>query len=126
MCMIDGCDEYAEVSSQKIVVARKQHTCCECGRKISPGERYRYAFQIYERSPYQYHTCEHCQVAQSWLTRECGGYLIHGTWEDIAEHAREYPALRFPLGRLLVGARRKWVGMSVPAVPTATVHDYVR
>lgn len=126
MCMWDGYDDYPSVHRGKDVVARKEHRCCECGRKIGIGECYHYAFQIYDGDPYQFHTCAHCLVAQAWLKRECGGFLIEGTWEDIAKHISEYPSLLFPLGRLMVGYRKKWLGMPIPAVPSASAEEYVK
>ena len=131
MCMYDGYGDSPTVSSHRQHRARKAHKCVECGRDIVVGEMYHYDFQIYEGWPFTSHTCKHCRVAQSWLIRECGGYMIKGTWEDIAEHIREYPSLRFPLGRLVLGARRKWKAandalVAVPLVPTVSVAEYVR
>jgi len=127
MCMYDGCENEAKFYRHSVHVARKDHKCVECGRVILRGEQYHYDFQVYDTWPSSsYHTCLHCRVAQQWLIRECGGYLIEGTWEDIREHIQEYPALRFPLGRLVVGARHKWAGMPVPPVPVASAEDYVR
>lgn len=130
MCMWYGGDG-PTVSSHKEVTARKSHRCGECGRDIAVGERYHYGFQVYDGSAYSAHTCSHCRVAQQWLIRECGGYLIHGTWEDIQEHMTEYPTLRLPLGRLVVQANRKWKHkrtgalVPVPLVPSATAEHYV-
>ncbi len=107
MCMWDGGDG-PEVARHRTVRARKPHQCTECGRTIEVGEQYQYDFQVYDGSPGTWHTCQHCRVAQQWLIRECGGYLIEGTWEDIQEHITEYPKLKRPLGRLLASRDKKW------------------
>ena len=129
MCMWEGGD-LPEIYRSSIRRAAKAHKCVECGRIIAVGETYRYDFQVYEGDAYSFRTCAHCQVAQAWLRRECGGYLIEGTWEDIAEHITEYPELRFPLGRLIVQSRKKWQGrdggiVAIPPIPSATIESAV-
>ena len=129
MCMWDDSGDGPQFGRSVMRRAAKGHRCAECGRDIEPGEHYHYAFQVYEGDAYSWHTCSHCCVAQEWLMRECGGYVIGAVWEDISEHVREYPVLRFPLGRLLVGRRHKWMRLGVllpvPTVPSASVEQYV-
>ena len=129
MCMWDGGDG-PQVADHRVVRARKSHRCAECGRVIEVGETYHYDFQVYDGCPGTWHTCQHCRVAQQRLIRECGGYLIEGTWEDVEEHTREYPKTMMPLGRLIVGKNRKWRArdgglVPIPAVPAITVNEYV-
>ena len=45
---------------QKVRKARKTHTCCECGRDITPGELYTYERGIWEDGPESYKTCNDC------------------------------------------------------------------
>ena len=130
MCMYDEDEDSPQVHRNAVRRAAKPHKCCECGRRIAVGEIYRYDFQVYDGFAGSWHTCAHCRVAQEWLVRECGGYLIEGTWEDIAEHVREYAALRFPLGRLMVRRRANWLDreghlVPVPPVPKVSVEHYV-
>ena len=128
MCMWDGADD-PQFWKAAVRRASKRHRCVECGRDIESREHYHYVFQVYEGDAYSFHTCSHCCIAQQWLIRECGGYLIEAVWEDISEHVREYPVLRFPLGHLLVGRRHKWMRLGVllpvPTVPSASVEQYV-
>lgn len=129
MCMWDVGDG-PQVYRHRVVKARKPHTCVECGRQIEIGERYHYDFQVYDGDPFCAHTCEHCRVAEKWLIRECGGYLIHAVWEDIRDHIVEYPRLRFPLGRLMVRMNKKWRDANgslfpLPAVPDIRTGEYV-
>lgn len=106
MCMVDYGDP-CSVYSARDVTARKEHRCAECGRCISVGERYRYAFGVQDY-PFWAHTCAHCIVAQKWLVLNCGGFLHEGVIEDISEHVIEYPDLAFGLSRLKKGMQRQW------------------
>lgn len=132
MCMWDEYDGGVSCSSSRYVkAARKEHLCTECGRVIAIGEAYRYNFGVYEGDAYSVHTCRHCQVAEQWLVRECGGYLFESVWEDIGEHIHEYPLLKRSLGRMDKNRRKKWrlpdgSLMPVPRVPKISVHEYVQ
>jgi len=130
MCMIDGCDEYYDSWSVKSVKARKPHVCKECGREIAIGETYtRESYLIRGDGWGSVPHCSHCDVACQWLRAECGGWLTHGVYEDIAEHAYEYdrhPA-RYALYRLKAGMRRKWKRfdgaglLPIPRMPALSV-----
>jgi len=57
--------DFPEFYFAKMVIAKKTHWCCECGRKISTGERYENArgkwyggFQVFK-------TCANCLSIQS-------------------------------------------------------------
>lgn len=56
--MNDG--ECAEFASEKIVTARKTHLCCECRKKIQPGEKYEYVSGVWEGRFEHYKTCLDC------------------------------------------------------------------
>ena len=47
MCYI-GDAEQPKFFSQQTKIARKQHSCCECGSSIEPGERYEYVSGLWE------------------------------------------------------------------------------
>ncbi len=135
MCMADGCDP-ASVYRERVVLARKQHCCCECRRTIEPGEKYQYAFGIWDGGPPStFHTCGHCMIAQRWLIEECGGWMFGGVEEDIADHiigaGSVFDATHgYGSGpsRLVVSMRRKWRRfseeglMSFPKVPAVSAH----
>lgn len=131
MCLWDeaSADCTPSVSRLADVKARKAYICVECNRQINVGERCQYVFQIYDGDPYSCYTCEHCQTAQAWLRRECGGYVIDCIWEDIREHIKEHPGLKFPLGRLIVQKNKQWTKngqlMSIPPVPEASIADFL-
>ena len=107
MCAINDADP-PTVSSNKWVRARIPHKCAECGRPISVGERYNYAFMVYEGIAYSFRTCEHCITATGWLKKVCGGWLHEGLAEEIAEHAEEYPECAPGLLRMLAAMRQQW------------------
>jgi hypothetical protein len=122
MCMIDDADYRLEFYNAKMVAARKQHRCCECGRDIQRGEIYHSASGKGDGRVERYRTCGHCRVAGEWLEKECGGHLIGGIEEDIHEHLQE-GAYGFGLARLAAGMRRKWARfdgkglMAIPVLP---------
>jgi len=63
-CLIDA-DQYphtdiAEVSSERVVVARKSHECCECGDTIRPGDRYEVASGRWDGEWSRFSTCLGC------------------------------------------------------------------
>jgi len=116
MCMIDDCDP-CDVYSAKVVKARKPHKCSECGRQISPGESYHYAFMVQEGHGDSFHTCQHCFVGAQWLITNCGGFVHYSVLEEIREHASEYPYLSDGLAALADGMTSQWKNMPVPAMP---------
>ena len=58
MCSCDY--EPWEWSSIVMPKARKEHTCCECGEPIKPGEVYEYATGSYDGQIDHYKTCVPC------------------------------------------------------------------
>ena len=110
MCAIDDGERYLIWKTGERRAA-KPHKCGECYREIAKGERYLYSAGLYDGRWTSNHICAHCEVACEWLRVNCGGYLDHGVYEDFHEHAAEYPALAWPILRVCVGMRRKWVGM---------------
>src|SRR4030066_192878 len=104
MCMVDSYDGPGEGSfmDQRIISARKEHSCYECRRKISPGETYQRTTAMWHRGEGidTYKVCRHCVQAEKWLARECGGWLYGGVLEDLEEHWREEETTRsWRLGR---------------------------
>lgn len=114
MCMFDPGDDSPSVYRETMVTARKQHRCGECGRDISPGERYQYVFGVWDNQSGSYRTCAHCRIAQRWLQSNCDGWLFGCVLEDIQEHALGMGVFNHRDGygsepaRLVVGMRRKW------------------
>lgn len=109
MCMIEGCDERAHVWEESQQKARKEHKCGECRRVIAVGETYWRVWAISSDGPFTGKWCEHCNVAKEWLWKECGGSLLSGVREDIAEHLDEYRGQKLRRLKVLdIGMRRQW------------------
>lgn len=104
------------VHSAKTVTARKEHRCEECSRTIRVGERYLYAFGVWDGYPSSTYTCSHCHEIQRWVSTNLpcfcwySGTMISDAREAIQEayfRARdEVQGLAFGFGRLLVKAKR--------------------
>lgn len=85
MCMIDDAVMPA-FSHSSVNAARAPYTCCECGRRISKGERYERCYGKWEDRFDTFRTCSHCLLAREWLERECNGFCYAGVLEDLEPH----------------------------------------
>lgn len=133
MCNTDY--DQPDLYRERVGVARKAHSCTECGRRIGAGESYRRVFGVWHGDAYLYKVCQHCNIALIWLLAECRGFLFHGIQEDILDHAREAPAPQsVALYRIAIGMSRGWRGwrsasFPLPRLPMITARqgafDYV-
>lgn len=112
------CDyDSPQVYSSKIVKARKEHRCYECGRTIKAGERYESAFGVSDGDTYQPHTCGDCvdirQFIQNNIPCFCWAHgnlfedcfnVIEAAYEQAPDEVR---GLWFGYQRLRVKARRR-------------------
>lgn len=78
-CSVDY--DSADIYASKVVVAKKVHTCCECGEVIRPGEKYEYASGLWEGSWSHYKTCEICLRIREDVC--CGKWLFGQLREEI-------------------------------------------
>ena len=62
-------------------IARKHHTCVECGAVIEPGDVYAYAVTLFEGEWSTYKTCGTCATIRSDVF-PCG-WIYGQMWEDI-------------------------------------------
>jgi len=70
--------------------ARKQYTCCECGRAIVPGERHERTRGLWEGRWETYRTCVPCVALRHELTGGKG--FTFETLADVADfYGREFP-----------------------------------
>jgi len=66
--------------------ARKEHSCCECGRTIEPKEKYEHVSGKWDDIQ-TYKTCLDCvSVRKSFF---CEGYYHLNIWESVGEHLLE-------------------------------------
>ena len=109
MCLFNGHDNDCDFCSEQMVTARKTHTCTECRRTITPGERYERTAGKWDGELHSFKTCRHCLEARSWLSDNCGGWLFGEVFADLWEHQQECAALQcLGFWRLVCGMRRKW------------------
>lgn len=93
-------------------VARKQHVCYECRRKIKAGEKYEYVFSVYDGAAQEIRTCQHCLAIRDWVTAHVPCFCIyHGNILDDArdavyEYSHEAPGLVFGYLRRVVALNR--------------------
>lgn len=82
---VDGGDR-AEFYKSKIIKARKDHICYECGEPILKGDSYERVTAKWDRDIDTIKTCRNClSIREEFF---CDGYL-HGTmWDDYEEHIR--------------------------------------
>lgn len=111
MCSVDDGEPWQMGGFPETRKARKAHACCECGRRIEPGETYEYVAGKIDGDFRQWKTCAHCSAAGSWLDEECNGHLFGGIAVDLNEHwnyGYEAPYRSVWLARAIVGMRRQW------------------
>ena len=107
MCMIDDAEPWT-FYHDSIHKARVQHTCIECDRTISPGERYERFVGNMDGRWSTFKTCAHCMACRSWLHEVCGGWMYQGVLDELEQHWDEEPDYRtIWLGRAILTLRRR-------------------
>ncbi len=106
MCSYDY--DYPKIYRESRPVAKKKYSCFECRREIPVGEKYQYIFAVDygDSSPWISRTCINCLIPQSWLLKECGGFMHENLYEEILEHAQEYRKMF--LYRWAINIKNKW------------------
>jgi hypothetical protein len=111
VCYYDPADVYVATTR----AARVEHKCDECGRSITPGERYERVFLVYDGRSATYKTCCRCLDLREYVKAHVPCLCwTHGVGNDDAleaahEYAHEAPGLLFGAYRRLVaiqGRRR--------------------
>ncbi len=90
-CSVDV-DEDPELYNESLRTARKQHTCCECGRTIEPGEQYQVAAALWDGEWATFKTCLGCSRIRN---RFCPGGFIFG---ELAEQIKECVGFNYVSG----------------------------
>ena len=85
-CINVGMDEdgRATMLTEKIVTARIQHKCCECGVDIVSGDKYFKEVGVYEESFLRYKTCMDCVSIRDAFF--CDGWIWTTMWDSIKDH----------------------------------------
>ena len=78
------CDyDQPSIYCSRIVRARKEHRCYECGGRILAGDRYEYTFAIWNGDPGQIKTCAHCRDLRIWVKNNVPCLCImHGDMDE--------------------------------------------
>lgn len=78
------------VFREKIVKARKEHKCSECGGPINKGDEYEYTFGVWDGDAMSFHTCEKCSDLRASL-QALGFCTEYGNLlNEHAEYKSEY------------------------------------
>jgi hypothetical protein len=76
-------DYDAKFHADKIVRARKQHTCCECGEPILRGEWYERVTGLWDGTFGTFATCTLCrEIRRAFF---CGGWEYTAMWDQIQD-----------------------------------------
>ena len=75
---VDG--DIPDFCRQSLIVARKEYKCCECGRTISPGQKYEYTSGRWAGEFRIYKTCLDCLSIRDALF--CN-YYFGGIFEEL-------------------------------------------
>ena len=81
-CVCIDVDCQPEVFETSIIVARKEHRCCECGEVIKPGQRYERVKGLWDEYWSTFKTCIPCATIRSDFM-SCG-WIYGRLWEELA------------------------------------------
>lgn len=103
--------------------ARKPYRCDECGGSISAGDRYEKAVGGgRDCGLWTYRTCGPCVDGPlAFVKKNCGCWAHGGDWlyyhlhDVFSEYSFTKPGVKFRVGRMLVGMRRRGAARRVAA-----------
>ena len=85
-CSLDPDAEGPAFLREDYPLARKEHTCCECGGTIQPGEEYERAALVMQSRWSTYVTCMSCVR----IRREyCPGGWVYGSLRETLDECLE-------------------------------------
>lgn len=126
MCAIDNCEPWRVYRSEHRT-ARKPWSCCDCARRIPPGERYNFLTGMTDDGPpwQTFRWCVHCAAVGEWLNVVCCGYPLGALRDELREHWDEgYRSVAF--GRLIVAQCHGWHDGRAPVPDRAEVAELAR
>lgn len=77
-------DEECITLQHRVVTARKNHMCGECGKEITKGERYEVQNLLYDGSFSWYKTCLDCVSIRDAFYPH-GGYMFENVMDAVGE-----------------------------------------
>lgn len=98
-------DEYADVSTDKLKVARKEHKCGDCGGVIRRGEKYRHTTFLFEGEWSTSKECRRCafdrlRIIQHELAEGCHRSEAEPALESVGDAIIDYGWKRTPVNRV--------------------------
>lgn len=78
-----GADCMPDFHTERVVCARKEHKCGECGEAIAAGEKYERSSGKWDGELSVFCTCLPCAEIRD--TFACEGFVYENLWEDIRE-----------------------------------------
>lgn len=82
--------ESCELFNSRVIVARKDHLCCECKEPIRKGDSYHFERGKWEGEFSSFKTCRECAEIRTIFS--CGGgFLYRSLWDQMREIA--FPVL---------------------------------
>lgn len=83
-CVIDIDYDYGSCSffDEKVLLARKEHRCCECGDIINKGDKYEKVVGKWEGDFIEYKTCLVCKEIRD---RIFCSFIFTALWEELSE-----------------------------------------
>ena len=75
--------ERPETLRETTPVARKVHTCCECGGAIQQGEKYHNTWGVWDGEQYTFKTCAECNEIRLEIFDKEAGFYYGGLLEDL-------------------------------------------
>jgi hypothetical protein len=80
VCDFDSGYDSPSVCTEKIVVARRDHVCCECGETIKKGEKYERVKGLWDGDWDTYCTCIICSKIRDDY---CSTWVYGELWEQM-------------------------------------------
>lgn len=88
VCLDPGDYDHPEMYEEKVVKARKECRCCECGRQISIGQEYQRASGKWDGDFGTHKTCLDCMNIRDAFA--CGsGFMFERLWDDLWEYKND-------------------------------------
>lgn len=84
VCLSDDFCEGPTIYAEKVVTARKPHSCCECGRSIPAGAKYQRVCGLWDGRFDTFRTCMDCVNIREAF-RCGGGFIFCQLWETLHE-----------------------------------------
>lgn len=81
-CVCNDMGDVPEFATEKIVVARKTHKCCECNEMILPGQKYE---KVNGKWDGQFSTFKTCITCHTIRQEHCSWWVYGSLREDLRE-----------------------------------------